>query len=188
MVVADGFVGNVALKMAEGMGMLAFQLVKQEATAQPAREGRRVAEYEARVPRGDVPLDYEEYGGAPLLGVAGVAIIAHGRSNAEAIKNAVRVARQSVSQGLVEAIRASVGAAAPAGFLIRREDGVTGTLFTEDMAVRLAGIPSQTEETAPRVLVAPERRRGRVAAITGMGVVSSLGLGAEPLLAGAEGR
>ena len=55
---------------------------------------------------------------------------------------------------------------------------MTGTLSTEDMAVRLAGIPSQTEETAPRVLVAPERRRGRVAAITGMGVVSSLGLGA----------
>jgi len=53
-------------------------------------------------------MDYAEYGGAPLLGVDGVAIIAHGRSNAKAIKNAVRIARDSVSAGLVSVIREGV--------------------------------------------------------------------------------
>lgn len=55
---------------------------------------------------------------------------------------------------------------------------MTGTLSTDDTAVRLAGVYSPGEETVPRILVAPERRRGRMAAITGLGVVSSLGLGA----------
>jgi len=53
-------------------------------------------------------MDYAEYGGAPLLGVDGVAIIAHGRSNAKAIKNAVRVARDSVKAGVVEMIKGGV--------------------------------------------------------------------------------
>src|SRR5262249_60739344 len=53
-------------------------------------------------------LDYQEYGGAPLLGVEGVAIIAHGRSDARAIVNAVRVARDAAAGDLVAAIR-SVG-------------------------------------------------------------------------------
>ena len=50
-------------------------------------------------------MDYAEYGGAPLLGVDGVAIIAHGRSNAKAIKSAVRVARESVQADLVNVIK-----------------------------------------------------------------------------------
>ncbi|MBE3565631.1 MAG: phosphate--acyl-ACP acyltransferase, partial [Thermogemmatispora sp.] len=49
-------------------------------------------------------LDYAEYGGVPLLGVNGVAVIAHGRSNAKAIKNALRVARETAEQGVVTAI------------------------------------------------------------------------------------
>jgi glycerol-3-phosphate acyltransferase PlsX len=52
--------------------------------------------------------DYAEYGGAPLLGVDGVVIIGHGRSNAKAVKNAVRVAVHAVEQGMLEAIRAGV--------------------------------------------------------------------------------
>jgi glycerol-3-phosphate acyltransferase PlsX len=55
-------------------------------------------------------LDYAEYGGAPLLGVNGVVIIAHGRSNAKAIKNAVRVARDSVESNLVGVIKEGVAA------------------------------------------------------------------------------
>jgi glycerol-3-phosphate acyltransferase PlsX len=54
-------------------------------------------------------LDYAEYGGAPLLGVNGVVIIGHGRSNAKAIKNAIRVAKEeverAVNEKIVEAIR-----------------------------------------------------------------------------------
>ena len=49
-------------------------------------------------------LDYAEHGGVPLLGVDGVVIIAHGRSNAKAIKNAVRVAMESAQAGLVDVI------------------------------------------------------------------------------------
>ena len=50
-------------------------------------------------------MDYAEYGGAPLLGVDGVVIIAHGRSNAKAIKNAVRVAKEAVESGMITAIK-----------------------------------------------------------------------------------
>ena len=49
-------------------------------------------------------MDYEEYGGVPLLGVEGVCSIAHGRSSAKAIKNAIRVAWQEADQGVVEVI------------------------------------------------------------------------------------
>jgi glycerol-3-phosphate acyltransferase PlsX len=60
-------------------------------------------------------LDYAEFGGAPLLGVDGVVIIAHGRSNARAIQNAIRVAKQAAEQETVAAIRAlsPVAASAP---------------------------------------------------------------------------
>ncbi len=50
-------------------------------------------------------LDYREYGGGPLLGVDGIVIVAHGRSDSLAIKNAVRVAKQAVEQGTLHAIR-----------------------------------------------------------------------------------
>jgi glycerol-3-phosphate acyltransferase PlsX len=49
-------------------------------------------------------LDYAEYGGVPLLGVNGSAVVAHGRSNAKAIKNALRVARQTAETSVAEAI------------------------------------------------------------------------------------
>jgi glycerol-3-phosphate acyltransferase PlsX len=53
-------------------------------------------------------LDYAEYGGGPLLGVNGIVIIGHGRSNAHAVKNAVRVAKQAVEHKLLDTIRAGV--------------------------------------------------------------------------------
>jgi glycerol-3-phosphate acyltransferase PlsX len=53
-------------------------------------------------------LDYREYGGAPLLGVDGTVIIGHGRSDALAIKNAIRVAKQAVEQGTQEAIQHAI--------------------------------------------------------------------------------
>lgn len=111
-VVCDGFSGNLVIKMSEGVASTLFDVLRSEMTSGTLSKLAALALKPAfrRVKR---RMDYVEYGGAPVLGVKGVAIIAHGRSNAEAIKNAVRVARQSVSQGLVEAIRASVGAAAP---------------------------------------------------------------------------
>jgi glycerol-3-phosphate acyltransferase PlsX len=117
-VVTDGFTGNVMIKLSEGLASFFARYIKQELTGGPlAKLGlvlavpglllclpglvlllpalRRIAKR----------LDYAEYGGAPLLGVDGVAVIAHGRSNAKAIKNAVRVARDSVSAELVRVIR-----------------------------------------------------------------------------------
>ena len=58
-------------------------------------------------------VDYEEYGGAPLLGVQGVCIVAHGRSNAKAIRSALRVARHAAENDLPEAIRMGIQAEVP---------------------------------------------------------------------------
>ena len=106
-VVADGFVGNVALKMAEGMVMLAFQLIRQEMKGSfRARLGGLLMRPAFRGAMRH--LDYEEYGGAPLLGVDGVSIVAHGRSTARAIRSALRVAKQAADVDLVRLIREGV--------------------------------------------------------------------------------
>lgn len=90
-VVCDGFVGNVALKVSEGLVDM-FKHMLQESLK--ATITRQIGAVLARTAFQDFKkrVDYSEYGGAPLLGVKGVCIIAHGRSNANAIKNAIRVA------------------------------------------------------------------------------------------------
>lgn len=91
-VVCDGFVGNVVLKFYESVARLFKELLIREVAPEVLDSPgmRRISKV----------LDYSEYGGAPLLGVRGVAIICHGRSPARAIKNAIRVALQSVESGL----------------------------------------------------------------------------------------
>jgi glycerol-3-phosphate acyltransferase PlsX len=105
-IVADGFVGNVALKVSEGMADFVL--------GEFAEVGRSVL--------GIVPLlllkpllrkrfqryDYAQYGGAPLLGVNGVCIIGHGRSNAKAVANAIRTAKESVESRIIENIKTSL--------------------------------------------------------------------------------
>jgi glycerol-3-phosphate acyltransferase PlsX len=92
-IVADGFVGNVALKISEGIANLVRYVLKESLratiTAQVGYLLSRSAftDFKKR-------LDHTEYGGAPLLGVKGVCIITHGYSNANAIKNAIRVAAE----------------------------------------------------------------------------------------------
>jgi len=86
-VVCDGFVGNVILKFYESVAHLFVNLVKERA---PDVLGRPEIKELFRI------LDYSEYGGAPLLGVKGISIICHGASTPNAIKNAIRVAVQSV--------------------------------------------------------------------------------------------
>ena len=102
-VVCDGFVGNVVLKFAEGMAAAIFDLLKESING----DGRsRLGGFLLRpsLKRLWKRMDYTEYGGAPLLGVKGVSIISHGSSNAKAIRNAVRVAREAVAGRIVEAI------------------------------------------------------------------------------------
>ncbi len=92
-IVCDGFVGNVALKVSEGMVEVIKKLLHQELAATTTRKlGYMLARPAFQAFRKRV--DYSEYGGALLLGVRGVCIICHGRSNANAIKNAVRIASE----------------------------------------------------------------------------------------------
>lgn len=103
-IVTDGFTGNVIIKLAEGVSKLITDTLKEELTsrtvtkvgallAKPALEGVKRR------------LDYREYGGAPLLGVDGVVIVGHGRSDAKAIRNGIRMAAQTVENGVLEAIK-----------------------------------------------------------------------------------
>ena len=90
-VVCDGFVGNVILKFYESVGHFFVSLVRERT---PDVVGRPEIKELFRF------LDYSEYGGAPLLGVKGISIICHGSSSPNAVKNAIRVAVQSVESDL----------------------------------------------------------------------------------------
>lgn len=109
-IAADGFAGNVALKTAEGLAEYAKELVTDELRRHPLAWAPIVmlASSLKRIKR---KIDYREYGGAPLLGLEGVCIIGHGRSDARAVANAVRAAREAVSGGVVSAIRDAIAGA-----------------------------------------------------------------------------
>jgi len=94
-IVCDGFTGNVALKTSEGLIEAVLLLLKQELSRDfRAKLGALLSRESFR--RVKKRLDYSEYGGALLLGLRGVCVICHGRSSANAIKNAVRVAKEFV--------------------------------------------------------------------------------------------
>jgi glycerol-3-phosphate acyltransferase PlsX len=102
--VTDGFTGNIMIKTAEAVASHLLGLVRAEIKATPrtALGGLLAKPAFRRVGRA---LDPDEVGGAPLLGVNGVVIVAHGRSNAYAMKQAVRQARLAVENDIVGAIR-----------------------------------------------------------------------------------
>jgi phosphate acyltransferase len=108
--VCDGFVGNVALKISEGMVETVRFLLKQSLQATISSQvgfllsRKAFADFKKR-------LDYSEYGGAPLLGLKGVCIVSHGSSNANAIKNAVRVATEFANSQLNDVIQERIAAA-----------------------------------------------------------------------------
>ena len=106
-IVCDGFVGNVALKLSEGLATSIARILKRELL------GTTVAKLGAFLSKGAFQrfarfVDYAEYGGAPLLGLNGIAVVAHGRSNVKAVASATRMAATFVRKGtyerLVEAI------------------------------------------------------------------------------------
>jgi phosphate acyltransferase len=92
-IVCDGFIGNVALKVSEGIVEMVKHLLHESLEATITR---KIGYVLSKTAYSDFKkrLDYSEYGGAPLLGVRGVCIICHGRSNANAIRNAIRVAKE----------------------------------------------------------------------------------------------
>ncbi len=105
--VMDGFSGNILLKSMEAFGSTMFDLIRQELMVDWRSKAGGILARPAfrRVYR---QIDPFETGGAPMLGVDGVVIIGHGRSNAYAIKNAIRQARSAVTGGIVEAIRRGI--------------------------------------------------------------------------------
>src|SRR6516165_8369444 len=105
--VCDGFVGNVALKISEGMAEAVRVLLKQSLQATITRQVGFMLSRQAFVDF-KKRLDYAEYGGAPLLGVKGVCIISHGSSNGNAIKNAIRVASEFANSRLNQVIERQI--------------------------------------------------------------------------------
>ncbi len=102
-IVCDGFVGNICLKLSEGLAGAAMQMLKDEIMKSTlAKIGYLLARpaFRAFAKR----VDYAEYGGAPLLGINGVGIICHGKSSAEAIKNAILEAAKMVEKQVTEKI------------------------------------------------------------------------------------
>jgi glycerol-3-phosphate acyltransferase PlsX len=98
-IICDGFVGNVVLKLSEGLVEALTVMLKEELTADPlSRLGATLSRKAYQ--RFRKKTDYAEYGGAPLLGVNGVGLISHGASSAAAIKNAILRAADMVQTGL----------------------------------------------------------------------------------------
>lgn len=106
-VVSDGFTGNVAMKIAEGMAEFVFRELRETLRSRLRyRLGALLLQDALRGMRRR--LDYAEYGGIPLLGVNGVVIICHGRSHAQAIKNAIRTAKEAAASDMLEAMQADL--------------------------------------------------------------------------------
>jgi glycerol-3-phosphate acyltransferase PlsX len=108
-IVADGFVGNVALKTSEGVANLVRATLKETLAATITSQVGALlsrsafADFKKR-------LDHTEYGGAPLLGVKGACFITHGSSNVNAIKNAIRVAAEFVERNINDSIKHELAA------------------------------------------------------------------------------
>jgi glycerol-3-phosphate acyltransferase PlsX len=110
-IVADGFTGNIALKISEGLVEMVEALLSEELSSTVTlRVGSLLARRALRHFRKRV--DYSEYGGAPLLGVAGLAIVGHGRSSAKAVRNAVAMAYRFASDRFIEHVEREIAAAA----------------------------------------------------------------------------
>ncbi len=111
-IVCDGFVGNICLKISEGLVDAAAKMLRDEIIKSPlAKLGFLLAKpaftaFKKRV-------DYSEYGGAPLLGINGVGVVCHGKSDANAIKNAIREAASMVKKEVNSDILATIAAETP---------------------------------------------------------------------------
>lgn len=109
-IVCDGFVGNVALKLAEGLSSSLSRLLKREllSSTLAAKVGTFLAK--GAFKRFARFVDYAEYGGAPLLGLQGIVIVCHGRSNVKAVTNAVKMAAVFVQKKTNESLVANIAA------------------------------------------------------------------------------
>lgn len=107
-VVCDGFVGNIALKVSEGLAETIAKMLKREIVA--GASGKIGALFFKNAFKNfKKKTDYSEYGGAPLLGISKPCIISHGRSTSKAIKNAIRVAGVFHGKGILDIISKELG-------------------------------------------------------------------------------
>lgn len=109
-IVCDGFVGNVCLKVSEGLADAAMQMLRDEiGKSLRAKIGYLLARHAFKSFKKRV--DYAEYGGAPLLGIDGIGIICHGKSSSHAIKNAIleaaKMARGNINKDILESLATS---------------------------------------------------------------------------------
>ncbi|GAB6138442.1 phosphate acyltransferase PlsX [Halanaerobaculum tunisiense] len=106
-ILTDGFVGNVVLKTAEGLSSVLFKIIKREIKSSWLGKlgGWLLQSAFQRIKK---QVDYTEYGGAPLLGVDGITIIGHGSSNAKAISNAIRTAKEAINVELLNSIKQNI--------------------------------------------------------------------------------
>jgi glycerol-3-phosphate acyltransferase PlsX len=112
-IVCDGFTGNIALKTSEGLVEMVEDLLREELTrTYTMRLGSLLTRRALRHFRRRV--DYSEYGGAPLLGVAGLVVVGHGRSSAKAVRNAVAMAYRFAASRFIERVEREIAAAAVA--------------------------------------------------------------------------
>jgi glycerol-3-phosphate acyltransferase PlsX len=103
-IVCDGYVGNITLKVAEGLMESVGKLLKREIQKSPiAILGALLLK--SSLSEAKKSVDYSEYGGAPLLGVDGLVLISHGRSSPKAIKNAIRAAKEQVEHNVLKKIK-----------------------------------------------------------------------------------
>ncbi len=109
-VVCDGFVGNIILKFTEGIAEGLFQTILAE-IQEFAPE--LLDQFKPVMKKLYAKHDWQEYGGAPLLGVGGYMLICHGRSEARAIKNAIRVGKQLCASGINQKIIARIAESIP---------------------------------------------------------------------------
>jgi glycerol-3-phosphate acyltransferase PlsX len=110
-IVCDGFTGNVALKLSEGLVEMVEELLGEELQSTfSAQVGSLLSRRAFR--RFRKRVDYSEYGGAPLMGVAGLCIVGHGRSSAKAVRNAVAMASRFVSSNVLTRVEQEIATAA----------------------------------------------------------------------------
>jgi glycerol-3-phosphate acyltransferase PlsX len=105
-VVSDGFTGNIALKCMEGVGLAIFDMIRA-AVRESLRSKIGGLMLKPALRGVGKRLDYAEYGGGPLLGLAGLVVKAHGSSNRRAFKSAIRVAGEALTGGIVDRMRAA---------------------------------------------------------------------------------
>jgi glycerol-3-phosphate acyltransferase PlsX len=113
-IVCDGFTGNIAIKISESLVEMVEGFLREElaspggARRAPLSVGRAISRIRRRV-------DYSEYGGAPLVGVAGLAVVGHGRSSVKAVSHAVAVAARCAGEGFVARVEQEIAATAAPG-------------------------------------------------------------------------